>query len=48
MRKKRPKKSIDANLLIKNFDDKIEESVDMKDRAITPYTSDQLSQYPCG
>ena len=41
MRKNRPKKSIDANLLIINFDNKIEESVDMKDRAITPYTSDQ-------
>ena len=41
MRKKRPKKSIDANLLIINFDNKIEESVDMKDRAINTYTSDQ-------
>ena len=41
MRKKRPKKPIDTNLLIKKFDNKIEESVDMKDRAITPYTSYQ-------
>ena len=42
IRKQRSKKPIDANLLIKNVDKKIEIFVEMKDRSITPYTPDQI------